>query len=150
MLAGLWTGEQFSYQGSHFTVDPVRFRPPPVQQPRIPVWVGGVLPADGPVRRACRWDGMVPLRGSVRPDGQPALAGPTPADIAAVRDQAWSSRGTPEGFDLVVWADLEQEPGDVDLVAPAYTAAGATWWIETAHAGPGGQAEAARRVSRGL
>ena len=50
----------------------------------------------------------------------------------------------------MVWADLEQEPGDVELVAPAYTAAGATWWIETAHPGPGGQAEAARRVSRGL
>ncbi|HEY7882132.1 MAG TPA: LLM class flavin-dependent oxidoreductase [Streptosporangiaceae bacterium] len=150
VLAGLWTGERFTHQGRYFTVDPVRFSPAPVQQPRIPVWVGGVLPAAGPVRRACRWDGMVPLHGSPRPDGGMSLTGPTPADIAAVRDQAWSSRGTPEGFDLVVWADLEQEPGDVELVAPAYTAAGATWWIETAHPGPGGQAEAARRVSRGL
>ena len=74
----------------------------------------------------------------------------TPADIAAVRNQAWSARGTPEGFDLVVWADLEREPGDVDLVAPAYVAAGATWWIESASPGPGWQAEAASRVSRGL
>jgi hypothetical protein len=50
----------------------------------------------------------------------------------------------------VVWADLEREPGDVDLVAPAYVAAGATWWIESARPGPGWQAEAASRVSRGL
>ena len=150
VLAGLWTGERFSYLGRHFTLDPVRFSPVPVQQPRIPVWVGGVLPAAGPVRRACRWDGMVPLRRSVSPQGDVALVGPTPADIAAVRDQAWSARGTPEGFDLVVWADLERESGDVDLVAPAYVAAGATWWIETAGPGPGWQAEAASRVSRGL
>ena len=70
VLAGLWTGERFSYQGTHFTLDPVRFSPVPVQQPRIPVWVGGVLPAAGPVRRACRWDGMVPLRRSESPDGK--------------------------------------------------------------------------------
>jgi hypothetical protein len=93
---------------------------------------------------------MVPLRRSVHPDGGVTLSGPTPADIAAVRDQAWYARGTPEGFDLVVWADLEREPGDVDLVAPAYVAAGATWWIESAAAGPGWQDEAASRVSRGL
>ena len=150
VLAGLWTGERFTYQGTHFTLDPVRFSPVPVQQPRIPVWIGGVLPAAGPVRRACRWDGMVPLRRSESPDGTVTLVGPTPADIAAVRNQAWSARGTPEGFDLVVWADLEREPGDVDLVAPAYVAAGATWWIESARPGPGWQAEAASRVSRGL
>ena len=150
VLAGLWTGERFSYQGRHFTLDPVRFSPVPVQQPRIPVWVGGVLPAAGPVRRACRWDGMVPLRHSVTEKGQRALVGPTPADIAAVRDQAWSARGTAEGFDLAVWADLERESGDVDLVAPAYIAAGATWWIESARPGPGWQAKAASRVSRGL
>ena len=82
VLAGLWTGERFSYQGTHFTLDPVRLRPVPVQQPRIPVWVGGVLPAAGPVRRACRWDGMVPLRRSVSPDGGVSLVGPTPADLA--------------------------------------------------------------------
>ena len=45
VLAGLWTGEKFSYRGRHFSVDPVRFTPTPVQRPRIPVWVGGVLPA---------------------------------------------------------------------------------------------------------
>ena len=93
---------------------------------------------------------MVPLRRSVSPDGQVTLVGPTPADIALVRDQAWSARGTAEGFDLAVWADLERESGDVDLVAPAYVAAGATWWIESARPGPGWPEVAASRISRGL
>src|SRR6202043_1439667 len=34
VLAGLWSGEPFSYAGQHFTVDPVRFTPVPVQRPR--------------------------------------------------------------------------------------------------------------------
>ena len=44
VLAGLWSGERFSYAGEHYTVDPVRFTPVPVQRPRVPIWVGGVLP----------------------------------------------------------------------------------------------------------
>jgi alkanesulfonate monooxygenase SsuD/methylene tetrahydromethanopterin reductase-like flavin-dependent oxidoreductase (luciferase family) len=52
VLAGLWSGERFSYAGAHFTVDPVRFAPVPVQRPRIPVWVGGVLPSRRPIARA--------------------------------------------------------------------------------------------------
>src|SRR6266852_4082326 len=62
VLAGLWSGERFSYSGKHLTVDPVRFLPVPVQRPRIPVWVAGVLPATRPIARAARWDGMVPIR----------------------------------------------------------------------------------------
>jgi alkanesulfonate monooxygenase SsuD/methylene tetrahydromethanopterin reductase-like flavin-dependent oxidoreductase (luciferase family) len=33
VLAGLWAGEKFSYRGRHFSVDPVRFTPAPVQRP---------------------------------------------------------------------------------------------------------------------
>ncbi|MFZ5847643.1 MAG: LLM class flavin-dependent oxidoreductase [Actinomycetota bacterium] len=32
VIAGLWTGEPFSYRGEHFTVDDVTFRPRPVQR----------------------------------------------------------------------------------------------------------------------
>jgi alkanesulfonate monooxygenase SsuD/methylene tetrahydromethanopterin reductase-like flavin-dependent oxidoreductase (luciferase family) len=54
-------GEPFSYSGRHYTVARVRFRLRPVQRPRIPVWVGGILPAARPIARAARWDGMVPI-----------------------------------------------------------------------------------------
>jgi Luciferase-like monooxygenase len=92
ILAGLWSGERFSYQGKHFTIDPVRFTPRPVQQPRIPVWVGGVLPASRPVARAARWDGMVPIRFADR-----RLVRPPAQDIADVRDRIAALRGQPEG-----------------------------------------------------
>jgi alkanesulfonate monooxygenase SsuD/methylene tetrahydromethanopterin reductase-like flavin-dependent oxidoreductase (luciferase family) len=35
--------------------------PPPVQRPRIPVWVAARYPNRRPVRRAARWDGLFPI-----------------------------------------------------------------------------------------
>jgi len=57
IIAGLWSGEWLSYTGKHFKVENVRFLPTPVQKPRIPIWVGGGYPNQGPLRRAARWDG---------------------------------------------------------------------------------------------
>ncbi|HEY5358423.1 MAG TPA: LLM class flavin-dependent oxidoreductase [Streptosporangiaceae bacterium] len=149
VLAGLWTGERFSYAGQHFTVEPVRFRPRPAQQPRIPVWVGGVLPAARPVERASRWDGMVPIRYA---DGR--LARVSAADIGDVRDKISASRGSADGIDLVVWAEVATDPAAVPDIARPYGEAGATWWLESARpAGPdgGGWWDGARqRVAAGV
>jgi alkanesulfonate monooxygenase SsuD/methylene tetrahydromethanopterin reductase-like flavin-dependent oxidoreductase (luciferase family) len=134
VLAGLWTGERFSYAGQHFTVEPVRFRPRPVQRPRIPVWVGGVLPGTRPVDRASRWDGMVPIRYA---DGR--LARVSAADIGEVRARIGASRGSADGVDLVVWAEVAADPAAVPAIAGPYQEAGATWWLESARPdGPDG------------
>jgi hypothetical protein len=36
----------------------VTFKPPPIQRPRIPLWVGGQWPRSGPIDRALRWTAM--------------------------------------------------------------------------------------------
>jgi alkanesulfonate monooxygenase SsuD/methylene tetrahydromethanopterin reductase-like flavin-dependent oxidoreductase (luciferase family) len=131
VLNGLWSGERFSYAGQHFTVDPVRFTPVPVQRPRVPVWVGGILPATRPVARAARWDGVVPIRFA-----EGSLIRPSAADIAAVRQQVTASRGSADGFDVAVWAEVAGDPGAVPALAEPYEEAGATWWIETAKPQP--------------
>lgn len=141
VLAGLWSGERFSYRGKHYTVDPVRFTPTPVQRPRIPVWVGGILPAPRPIARAARWDGTVPIHGRLR--RVPA------ADMAAVRDRITQLRGSAAGFDFAVWAELEPTAGEVDAILPAYQDAGATWWIESARPEPQWWQRAQMRVARG-
>ena len=41
LLAGLMSGKSFSYQGTYYQVNGVTFLPGPVQQPRIPIWLGG-------------------------------------------------------------------------------------------------------------
>ena len=145
VLDGLWSGERFSYAGQHFTVDPVRFTPAPVQRPRVPVWVGGVLPATRPIARAARWDGVVPIRFARR-----ALIRPSVADIADVRERVTAARGSADGYDVVVWAEVAARPADVPTLAAPYQAAGATWWIETAKPEPDWWEGVTRRVAGGV
>src|ERR687888_41189 len=55
-LRRLWSGEEVTHAGSHFTVDGVTLAPEPVQE-RVPIWIGGNRPAS--LRRAARWDGWL-------------------------------------------------------------------------------------------
>jgi alkanesulfonate monooxygenase SsuD/methylene tetrahydromethanopterin reductase-like flavin-dependent oxidoreductase (luciferase family) len=52
VLVGLWSGQPFQYHGEHYHVEDVTFLPRPLQEPRIPIWVGGGYPLLGPMRRA--------------------------------------------------------------------------------------------------
>jgi alkanesulfonate monooxygenase SsuD/methylene tetrahydromethanopterin reductase-like flavin-dependent oxidoreductase (luciferase family) len=54
VIASLWAGDEMHHSGEHYTVEGVRFRPPPVQSP-LPVWVAAVWPNRRPLRLAgCR------------------------------------------------------------------------------------------------
>ncbi|HEX6934322.1 MAG TPA: LLM class flavin-dependent oxidoreductase [Streptosporangiaceae bacterium] len=148
VLAGLWSGEPFSYAGKHLNVDTVRFTPAPVQRPRIPVWVAGVLPAPRPIARAARWDGFVPIRWT----DASGLTRPSAADIAEVSDQIAAQRagqGTGAGYDMVVWAEVAPEPAALPAMSRPYADAGATWWIETARPEPGWWEGVQARVKAG-
>jgi alkanesulfonate monooxygenase SsuD/methylene tetrahydromethanopterin reductase-like flavin-dependent oxidoreductase (luciferase family) len=93
-LSELWSGE---------------FKPPPVQRPRIPVWVAGRYPNRRPLQRAARWDGLFPID-LPGPEALAELA----AEIAELRAEA-------EGpFELVVETPPGADPGP-------WEAAGATW-----------------------
>jgi probable F420-dependent oxidoreductase len=61
VLVGLWSGEPFSFTGDYYRIDNAQFFPKPLQQPRIPIWVGGNWPYKAPFRRAAKWDGVFPL-----------------------------------------------------------------------------------------
>lgn len=60
VITGLWSGNPFSYDGDHFTVDEAVLRPAPVQEPRIPIVIGGWWPHKKPFQRGARWDGIMP------------------------------------------------------------------------------------------
>ena len=143
VLAGLWSGERFSYAGEHFRIEPVTFTPTPVQRPRIPVWVAGILPNRRPIARAARWDGFVPIAaggGSPRPDV---------ADFGKAVRQIAATRGDLNGYDVVVWSDVAKSPAEVAERAGSYADAGATWWIETAWPRPGWWEGVKDRVAAG-
>jgi hypothetical protein len=135
VLTGLWSGEPFEHRGEHYRVagDPPEqewraiFYPPPLQRPRIPIWVGGTWPIKAPFRRAARWDGAFPMKvegGHIVPM--------TPQDAREVAGCVAEHRAGSDPFELVVAG--ETPGGDrkqaASLVA-AYEEAGVTWWIES-------------------
>src|SRR5438067_8325608 len=67
ILTGLWSGQPFSFHGQHYHIDEMTFLPPPVQSPRIPIWVAGAWPRPQSMQRVLRYDGLLPNK--INPDG---------------------------------------------------------------------------------
>jgi alkanesulfonate monooxygenase SsuD/methylene tetrahydromethanopterin reductase-like flavin-dependent oxidoreductase (luciferase family) len=122
ILAGLWSGEEFSFSGTHYQLAPMRFLPRPVQQPRIPIVVAGYWPNRGPIRRAARWDGMNALFPYPTEDWEEKFT----SLVAELRDLRAGGPGAEAPFAIF---DGGHTPGDDD---PAISARlGATWWVES-------------------
>ena len=122
ILRGLWSGEMFSFAGDHYRLQEMKFVPGPAQAPRIPVWVGGWWPNKPPMRRAARWDGVIPGKfgGRLTPEEWREL-------LAYIRQH----RGKDAPFDAVHTGETDgiDRKQDSETVA-AYADAGVNWWIE--------------------
>lgn len=137
ILAGLWSGERFSFTGAHYDVRDVRFLPTPVQSPGVPVWVGGGFNRPAVLRRAVRQSGIVPYKPSRADPYQDADEGLSAAEVAGIRDFVERERGSADGFDIVLGGrrrgpDWDAERRHIRSVAEA----GATWWGEWVPPGP--------------
>jgi alkanesulfonate monooxygenase SsuD/methylene tetrahydromethanopterin reductase-like flavin-dependent oxidoreductase (luciferase family) len=120
ILLGLWSGEPFSYSGKYYSIEQAHFQPPPVQSPRIPIWVADVWPHKRPLRRAADWDGIVPFA------IDRAL---TPDEIHSMVSSIRERRVRAESFDVAFgFPDFEKNLTPDCL--QAYTQAGVTWWLE--------------------
>lgn len=126
ILDRAWTGEPFSYQGKHYSVEDIVFQPTPVQQPRIPVWAVGLWPAPRSLNRAIAWDGILPqVRGH-------AIDEPTTAaELAEIATWIAANRQTAHPFEIVVEGVLPIDAATAAAHAQELAAAGATWWIES-------------------
>jgi len=122
VLAALWSGQPIDHRGTHFALHGARIAPPPVQRPRIPVWVAGYWPGRAPFRRAARWDGVAPLRAGCQ------FQGLTPAELRDCVGLVAAHRGSVDGFDVVYFHT--SGTSDAGIVAE-YAESGATWWLES-------------------
>jgi len=129
LLDRLWSGEPVRHEGRHYRVagpdwSAVCF-PPPLQQPRIPVWVGGTWPGSRPFVRAASWDGVVPMRadGSWSVDDTAAVV----SRVRALR------RDVDQPFDVAVPGESEQTDPTRLARTREHESAGATWWVEAIH-----------------
>ncbi len=143
ILAGLWSGQPFSFHGAHYHVDEMTFLPPPVQSPRIPVWVVGAWPRMKSMRRTLQWDGILPQKSGADPTM-------SPADIAAMKAFIDAERLSGAPFDIIAEGET---PGDdraaaTEKVRPL-AEAGATWWMETRWLAPNGPDVIRARIRQG-
>lgn len=122
ILLGLWSGEPFSYQGQHYQLQQMRFLPKPIQQPRIPIWVGGTWPNKAPFRRAARYDGVFPIT---------ETSHPSIVEWKELKEFIEDRRQEEEPYDYVHYGVT---PGDDKDKAVAITRPfqeiGITWWME--------------------
>jgi len=126
VLTGLWSGELFTFEGEHFQVRDALCWPPPVQSPRIPIWVAGWWPNRRPMRRAAQWDGAV--TGKLNPDGFARL---TPDEIREIIAYIEAHRESTAPFDVAIGGvtPADDRTRAAEMVAP-YAEAGLTWWHE--------------------
>lgn len=129
-------------------VGDVTFRPPPVQRPRLPVWVGGSTQAGHVQRRAARADGIVPYKAT----DTGTWSDFTPAEVEALIAEVDAHRAPgparPGPFDVAL-GGRRRRPDEAAERAylAALESAGATWWLEFVP--PGTPEEMARAVARG-
>jgi alkanesulfonate monooxygenase SsuD/methylene tetrahydromethanopterin reductase-like flavin-dependent oxidoreductase (luciferase family) len=135
IITGLWSGEPFGFHGQHYHIEEMTFLPPPVQQPHIPIWVGGNWLHPGPIRRAARWDGF--CGGKVHGEDEDWHL--TPAEIGRLKADIEHQRTSDAPYDIVLGGSERGDDWERErAIIRASALAGATWWIEYIHAGLGG------------
>jgi alkanesulfonate monooxygenase SsuD/methylene tetrahydromethanopterin reductase-like flavin-dependent oxidoreductase (luciferase family) len=127
VVTGLWAGQPFEFSGAHYEVRPTDFHvpAPPVQRPRIPIWVVGLWPAPRSMRRAARWDGWLP---NYRAEGAPSPAALAEA-VAWIKAERAGRGLDMSGYDVVTEGVTPAGEDAAEVVRP-WIEAGATWWLE--------------------
>ena len=107
LLQAFWSGESVTHAGVAYQADGVTVLPRPVQKPRVPMWFAARgASAKRPLRRAARFDGLVPIELE-------------DADhLSRMLDVIIDERGSLDGFDTMVNVSLD--PAEVER-------RGATW-----------------------
>jgi len=125
-LVGLWSGETFQFDGEFYHIEQAQFLPPPIQKPRIPIWIGGFWPNKSPFLRMSRWDGMFPLFDVFGSEQEPVFAEAI-AFVLGERERL----GIDAPFDVIkMGISPGDDPGEATARINAAVRADATWWLE--------------------
>lgn len=119
-------GVPATLEGVEVPASGARIGPRSAQDPRPPIWLGGMRP--GALRRAAAWDGWIAVATSE--DGSAMALSPEAFEsmVGRVGDARAALGQSAAPFDVAVFG--YSDPGGSELVA-RYAAAGATWWLES-------------------
>lgn len=123
LLTALWSGKPVSHRGRFHRAETEGFAPP-VQRPRIPIWVAATWPHKKPLARAARWDGVAPMHvGAV--EGRLL----EPSEVRELADYVAQHRADDAPFDIIHYG-VSRDAAD-NAAAASRAEAGATWWVES-------------------
>jgi alkanesulfonate monooxygenase SsuD/methylene tetrahydromethanopterin reductase-like flavin-dependent oxidoreductase (luciferase family) len=129
----LWKNQPFSFTGKHYQVDTtalpegiLAWGVAPVQQPRIPIWITGTWPPKVSMKRAVKFDGVLP--NYVTPEG--TMGEHSVEAIAAIK-QYIVDAGVENPVDIVIEGTTPDSSPESIATVEQWRDAGGTWWIES-------------------
>lgn len=131
ILTSLWRGQPFNYNGKHYKIKETTFHPPPppLQRPRIPIWVVGAWPRSKSMKRALRYDGLLPA--VLGDDGRIRMSPSTYDEIRQMKVYIEANRMETTPFDIIIEG---RTPGDDRKkgasIIHSWAEVGVTWWLE--------------------
>jgi len=133
ILTGLWSGKPFNHSGKHYqiniTEDIFQPPPPPIQKPRIPIWVVGAWPSMKSMHKAISYDGLLPA--IIKESGEVRLDPIQPSELVEIKQFIQTNQEPDSPFDIIVEGQTsEDDPVKAAEMVASYQNAGATWWIE--------------------
>jgi len=143
IITGLWSGEAFSYQGEHYVIEEVTFQPKPIQEPRIPIWVGGE--STGALKRASRYDGWV--IGGPAPSANAKGLSLVQVSDATEKIKQYRNNGKP--FDVVYGIEFPEEEHLLEELIQKADSVGVTWLLEGIYGLRYTKEQALERVKKG-
>lgn len=143
ILRKLWSGEAFSFQGTHYQMTEVQLLPKPLQSPRIPVWIAGVWPNHKPFRRAAGFDGI--YIASQKANGETLTPNALQEALAYIKIQ----REPTSPFDVVFAGETPADFKQGAKTVQPYREAGVTWWLEGIWAERGSVQDMRERIRQG-
>lgn len=156
ILTRLWKGEPFEYNGNHFRARaPIFYQPaPPVQKPRIPIWVVGAVNRERSLRRVLKYDGFLPTRvmepGETFPSSGEHF---TPEQLRTAVEWLKARREADMPLDVIVEHQTPgEDPQRAREILQPFEDAGATWHIESMWNTmdmPDGQEQVLKRIRQG-
>ncbi|MHA2253187.1 MAG: LLM class flavin-dependent oxidoreductase, partial [Candidatus Kariarchaeaceae archaeon] len=139
IIQKLWTGEEISYTGKHYQLNNVQSLPKPFNN-HIPIFIGGGWPNKRPMRRAAKYDGVVPISSNWPDQLQPA-------DTKAIISYISEYRDKP--IDVMIGGMTPREPEEAAAIIKPHADAGATWWTEDINDLRGDLKEQFERIKQG-
>jgi alkanesulfonate monooxygenase SsuD/methylene tetrahydromethanopterin reductase-like flavin-dependent oxidoreductase (luciferase family) len=126
IVDALLRGRRIARPAGDEGVKDVAVGPRPVQQPRPPIWLGGMRP--GAIRRAARWDGWIAV--AVSEDGSSMELEPDAFGemVKRLHRERVALGRLGEAVEVALFGF--SKPAEADPVA-LYEDAGATWWLES-------------------